>query len=204
MYSVIVGSIFLSIVHAAIPNHWLPIIVIGKKEQWTVSEVVKVAIIVSLAHSVSTVIIGMLLGFLAKGIAETVTIFTHYITPTIFIVLGLVFIFRHHFHKHIDLQEIATKSQSKGRIVIALVTAMFFSPCMEINAYFLLAGTQSNWLVPFIAFLYFSITTICITLLVWFAYKGLLKMNWQALELYAGIVTGLTLIITGVISFYIF
>ncbi len=32
---VLFGSIALSIVHASIPNHWLPLIAIGRTERWT-------------------------------------------------------------------------------------------------------------------------------------------------------------------------
>ena len=80
---------------------------------------------------------------------------------------------------------------------------MFFSPCMEIEAYFLLAGTQAAWLVIFIALLYLLITTAGMLLLVRFAYKGLLKLNWHSLEHNAGIITGLTLVITGIVIFFI-
>ena len=45
MYSIIAGSIILSLLHAAIPNHWLPVIAIGRKEGWTLSEVTEVTLI---------------------------------------------------------------------------------------------------------------------------------------------------------------
>jgi len=35
------------------------------------------------------------------------------------------------------------------------------------------------------------------------AYKGFLKLNWHTLEHNSGIITGLTLVITGIISFFI-
>ncbi len=80
---------------------------------------------------------------------------------------------------------------------------MFFSPCMEIEAYFLLAGTQESWLIWFIAAMYLFITTIGMLLLVRLAYKGILKLNWHSLEHNAGIITGLTLVATGILSFFI-
>lgn len=203
MYSIIIGSILLSVLHAAIPNHWLPIIAIGKKEQWTTSEVMKVTVSAALAHALSTIVIGVLLGLLSKEVAGRISIFTHFIAPAIFIILGLLFIYKQHTHNHLHLHE-TVKRSSKKRIVIALVAAMFFSPCMEIEAYFLLAGTQSIWLVALIAFLYLCITTMGMAVVVWFAYKGLLKINQHSMEHNAGIITGITLIITGIISFFIF
>jgi hypothetical protein len=86
---------------------------------------------------------------------------------------------------------------------VALVLAMFLSPCMEIEAYFLLAGTQAKWLIWFIAALYLIITTAGMVLLVRLAYIGILKLNWHSLEHNAGIITGITLVATGILAFFI-
>lgn len=204
MYNIIIGSFLLSVLHAAIPNHWLPVIAIGKKEQWTSQEVLQVTLAAALAHGLSTILIGLALSFLGRSMADSISHFTYLIAPVIFILLGLVFIYRHHHHKHFHLSEIPPRKTSKRHIVLALVIAMFFSPCMEIEAYFLLAGTQSYWLVAGIAIMYLLITTTGMILLVWFAYSGLLKLNWHSLEHNAGIITGITLIVTGIISFFIF
>jgi len=34
-------------------------------------------------------------------------------------------------------------------------------------------------------------------------YRGLLKLNWHAIEHNAGIITGITLILTGVLSYFL-
>ncbi len=203
MYSIIVGSIILSLLHAAIPNHWLPVIAIGRKEGWTLNEVTEVTLISALAHGVSTIIIGFILAYIGAQLAETVENFTHFFAPVILIILGLIFIYRHHRHQHFHLNTGVKKNTSKKNIIIALVLAMFLSPCMEIEAYFLLAGSQAPWLIWFIAALYLIITTIGMVTLVRFAYKGVLKLNWHKLEHNAGIITGVTLVATGILSFFI-
>ena len=203
MYSIIVGSIILSLLHAAIPNHWLPVIAIGRKEGWSLNEVTEVTLISALAHGVSTVIIGLILAYIGAHLAETLEHFTKFFAPVILIVLGLIFIYRHHRHQHFHLNTVVKKNTSKKKIIIALVLAMFLSPCMEIEAYFLLAGSQASWLIWFIAALYLIITTVGMVTLVRFAYKGVLKLNWHKLEHNAGIITGVTLVATGILSFFI-
>ena len=203
MYSIISGALIISLLHAIIPNHWLPVIAIGRKEGWTTAEVTKVTFICALAHGISTIFIGIVLGFLGAKLGSALTHFTNIIAPIILIVIGLIFIYRHHRHKHFHIDGELKKKKTKAAIITALVIAMFLSPCMEIEAYFLLAGTQATWLVWFIALLYLLITTTGMVLLVRFAYKGLLKLNWHSLEHNAGIITGLTLVATGVITFFI-
>ena len=203
MFSIITGSIILSLLHATIPNHWLPVIAIGRKEKWTLGEVTQVTFIAAIAHGLSTIIIGFALGFIGAKMGEKIENFSHYIAPFILIVLGILFIYRHHNHKHFHLSDDIKKKHSKKTIIIALVLAMFLSPCMEIEAYFLLAGSQAPWLIWFIAALYLVITTGGMVLLVRFAYKGVLKLNWHKLEHNAGIVTGVTLVATGILAFFI-
>ena len=86
---------------------------------------------------------------------------------------------------------------------MALVVAMFLSPCMEIEAYFLLAGTKGWGLLITIAVMYSVITLIGMLLWIRIVYKGLLKLNWHKWEHNAGIITGLVLILTGIASFFV-
>lgn len=203
MFSIITGSIILSLLHATIPNHWLPVIAIGRKEKWTIGEVTQVTFISAVAHGLSTIIIGFALAYIGAKMAKEIEDFSHFIAPLILIGLGILFIYRHHNHKHFHLNAAIKQKTPKKNIIIALVLAMFLSPCMEIEAYFLLAGSQAPWLIWFIAALYLVITTGGMVLLVRFAYMGVLKLNWHKLEHNAGIVTGVTLVATGILAFFI-
>ncbi len=171
MISIITGALIISLLHAVIPNHWLPVIAIGRKEGWSIQEVTKVTFISAIAHALSTILIGVILGFLGSQLSAHAEQFTQVIAPCILIALGVIFIYRHHRHKHFHIDDDVKKKTSKSKIITALVIAMFFSPCMEIEAYFLLAGTKANWLIWFIALMYFTITTTGMLLLLRYAYK---------------------------------
>jgi len=203
MNQILIGSILLSLLHAVIPSHWLPILSIGKKDNWTIKEVTQVTFLSGLAHALSTIIIGVILGLLGSGLSNKIEHFTHYIAPAVLIVLGVFFIYQHHRHKHFHLHQPPKPSLSKPKIIMALVGAMFLSPCLEIEAYFLMAGTKGWWAVATIAALYLIISVTGMVLWVRLAYKGILKLDWHSVEHKAGIITGWTLIITGIISFFI-
>ena len=203
MYSIFIGSLLLSLLHAVIPNHWLPVLAIGKKDNWTLQEVTKVTFISGLAHALSTIVIGIILGFLGLQLASKIQYFTHFIAPAVLILLGIFFIYQHHRHKHFHLHQVSKLSLSKTKIIMALVVAMFLSPCLEIEAYFLMAGTKGWWAVATIAALYLTISVTGMVVWVRLVYKGMLKLNWHTLEHKAGIITGWTLIITGIIAFFI-
>jgi putative Mn2+ efflux pump MntP len=203
MGQILLGSLLLSVLHALIPSHWLPILSIGRKENWSLKEITQVTLLSGLAHALSTIAIGIILGLLGLQLSLTVAHFSHFIVPIILILLGIYFLYQHHHHKHFHLNEMPKPNQKRFKIVLVLVVAMFLSPCLEIEAYFLMAGTKGWSMVFAVALLYLWISVTGMVLWVRMAYKGILKLNWHGLEHNAGIITGATLIITGIISFFI-
>lgn len=203
MVEVLVGSMLISLLHTIIPSHWLPVIVIGRQKKWTLSEILEVSFFITLAHAISTIGIGLVLGFIGKRIAVDVEQFTHYIIPGLLVLIGLMFLYRHHTHQHAHMNLNKVKNRSKRNIILTLATAMFLSPCMEIETYFLMAGAISRSLVLFVSFTYFFTTIIGVLVIVRITYKGLLKFDSHKLEHNAGIIGGWTLILTGIFSFFV-
>jgi hypothetical protein len=66
-----------------------------------------------------------------------------------------------------------------------------------------MAGARGLWLVSLIALLYTVVTVGGMVIWVSITYRGLLKLNWHTLEHNAGIITGITLVLTGILSFFI-
>jgi nickel/cobalt exporter len=203
MYNIVIGSVLISLLHAVIPNHWLPVLAIGRKEGWSLAETIRVTFIAGMAHVISTVIIGVLLGLIGSELTEHIEHFTRIIAPSVLILMGLYFVRQHYIHHHFHLKAEAIKKKSKRATIIALVVAMFLSPCMEIEAYFLMAGTKGWYVLAAIAAMYSVITIAGMIIWIRIVYKGLLKLNWHRWEHNAGIITGVILIITGIISFFI-
>ena len=202
MYTLISGSLLLSLLHAIIPNHWLPVIAIGKKEGWNKKEVLSVTFFAGLSHVMSTLIIGWAFAFFGWELADHFQTFTLYFAPAILIVMGIVFIYRHHTHHHFHVSD-QPHQNSKWKMIVALSTAMFLSPCLEIEGYFLTAGTESKWWVIILSLIYFTVTLSGMMAWVSFAYTGVSKFNWHALEHKTGIITGAILIVTGILTFFI-
>jgi putative Mn2+ efflux pump MntP len=203
MTSLLIGSFLISILHAVIPNHWLPVLAISRKEGWSLGETTKITFIAGMAHVVSTVVIGLLLALIGTQLATHIENFARIIGPSLLVLMGLYFVKQHYTHHHFHLRKEDLNKKGKRAIILALTVAMFLSPCMEIEAYFLLAGNK-GWLLFLAIAIMYSVITIS-GMLVWIrvAYKGMLRLNWHMLEHNAGIITGLILIMTGLLSFFI-
>ena len=203
MVSIITGSLLISLLHALIPNHWLPVLAIGKKEGWSLAETSRVTFISGSAHVISTIIIGILLALIGKELADHLESFTHIVAPAILILMGFYFLHQHYYHHHFHVSNENIQRKSKRSIITGLVIAMFLSPCMEIEGYFLLAGTHGWLLLGLICLMYTVITLTGMLLWVRIVYKGLLKLNCHKWEHNAGIITGLILIATGILLFFV-
>jgi len=202
MLTLVSGSLLLSLLHAVIPNHWLPILAIGKKENWSLREILNVTVISGLSHVASTLLIGWGLAFFGWELSQKYRSISPFIAPFVLIIIGVVFIYRHHRHKHFHVDD-PQHHNSKLKIIGSLSLAMFFSPCLEVEAYFLAAGVQSLWWTALLSAIYFFVTLLGMLIWVTIAYHRLSKFNWHALEHKAGIITGVTLIASGFISFFV-
>ncbi len=202
MFTLVSGSLLLSLLHAVIPNHWLPILAIGKKENWSLGEVLQVTILSGLSHVASTLLIGWGLAFFGWELSQKYKAITPFIAPFVLITIGAVFIHRHHLHKHFHVAN-QQHQNSKFKMIASLSLAMFFSPCLEVEAYFLAAGAESFWWTVLLSAIYFFVTLLGMVIWVTIAYRGLTKFNWHTLEHKAGIIAGITLITTGIISFFL-
>lgn len=204
MIQLIVGSLLLSLLHGLIPNHWLPILAIARKEAWSRRETLGITLLAGLAHATSTILIGFGLGLLGLTLSNEISFFTSLVAPGILISLGLFFIWQHYRHHHFHLhRKVEVRNRSKAQIVGLLATAMFFSPCLEIEAYYPAAGAIGWYAVVTISLIYLLISVGGMVLWVSWAYKKITHVNWHKLEHNAGIITGVVLILTGLLFFII-
>lgn len=209
---IFIGSFLLSIAHALIPSHWLPIVAIGKAEKWNEKDLLTTTLITSISHISSTIIIGIVVGFVGYKLSESYYFITKFIAPLILILLSLIYFFleyKHkktqaeHQHHHINIDDIIQKRKTKHSIVFSLIIAMFFSPCLEIEIYYLTAS-QLGWLGIFIvSMVYFFVTISAMLILVVLAFKGISKLKWNFLEHHDKLISGLILLIVGLLALFV-
>jgi nickel/cobalt exporter len=211
MFSLIVGSLLLSITHALIPNHWFPLAAVSKSENWTKSETANVTALTGFLHTISTIIIGIIIGFVGYKLGDTIELISEIYAPIILIGLGLFFIIinirnKSHTHCHINPEQIKKASKkSKTAIITALGTMMFFSPCVEIEAFYFTAG-QFGWTgIITLSVIYLFVTVATMIVVVELSRRGLNVLNKKLhfLEHYEKLVTGIILILLGILSVFI-
>jgi hypothetical protein len=211
MWEIFIGSVILSIVHAVIPNHWIPLIAISKAESWSIRESVLGTFITGFAHTLSTVLIGIGVGFAGYRLSGNFEIISSVIAPLILVSIGLFYLIldfihtrrhNHHEHKHIELDKIKDK-KSRLAILLSLSLAMFLSPCLELEAYYFHAGTF-GWIgIATVSIVYIVITVSLMILLVFLGLKGISRFELHFLEHHEKRVTGIILLLLGIMAYFV-
>lgn len=206
MIQILIGSLVLSVIHAMIPNHWIPLVAIGKTENWSRKETLWVTAITGSAHTASTILVGIVVGLVGYKLFSYYEFVTRIIAPLILVVLGFVYIIvdlkgSNHHRAPVKISSIANKS--KIAIVMSLGIAMFFSPCIEIEAYYFTAGTFGWTGIAAVSIIYLIVTVLGMLLLVDLGRRGVEKIKWRFLEHHEKKVTGIVLIVLGILTYFI-
>jgi len=209
MYQIFIGSLVLSLIHALIPNHWIPLIAISKTEKWSQRQTLWATAITGFSHTFSTILIGIIVGIVGYKLSASYNFVTTIAAPLILLGLGVVYVildFRgnyHHDHEHTPtITDKSGKSKWKS-ILTSLSIAMFLTPCIEIEAYYFQAGTI-GWMGIFIvSAVYLLITLIVMLLLVYLGIKGIQTFNSHFLEHHEKGITGFVLIALGLVAYFV-
>jgi len=204
MFSVIAGTVLLAIVHALIPNHWLPLVAVAKAEGWKQREVTSITFLAALAHVTGTVILGMVLGFIGKELQEEYGKIIYLVSAVLLIVFGLIyFTVNLPHHHHSEQKDVAAFKRSKRKWIFIFIVMMFLSPCLEVESLFLSAGVYGMGTVTLMAFIYAIVSIGGILLLVNLGFKGVNLLPAQFIEHNEKRISGAVLILVGIISFFL-
>lgn len=209
MWQIFIGSVVLGLIHPLFPNHWLPMIAISKAEKWNQRETISATLISGFAHTLSTIFIGILVGFVGIKLTENYNNIIRIAAPAILVSIGLIYLlldFRkgHREHHHFDRNDEMLKTKkSKFAVIFSLSVGMFLSPCIEIEAYYFQAATQ-GWIgILMVSVIYLLLTLVMMTLLVYLGMKGVNRLSGTFFERHEKTVTGIVLIALGIFSYFI-
>jgi len=215
--TVAVAGFSVAVVHAALPTHWLPFVLAGRRQGWPDSKTLAVTALAGGGHVLFTVLLGVLVvGF---GIAVdrwTGGIFP-WIASGVLVLFGLYFwthgehVHGHHHHDHhghdhgehshphphAEPAEPGPAPRSDRAVILGLVAALTFSPCEGFLPVFV-AGVKSGWIGFAVLCVILAVATLAgMVLLTWFTLHGLQHLNLEKLEHQEGRIAGGLLIALG-------
>lgn len=204
MFSLVAGTFFLALIHALIPNHWLPVVAVAKAEHWKVSDVTTITLISATAHVLGTVALGLILGLIGKELAEQYGHAINVAASILLIMFGLIYYtvnLPHHHHS--QQKDVAQYKRSKRKWILIFILMMFFSPCLEVESLFLSAGAYGMPTVTLLSIVYAIVSISGILLLVNLGNKGVSLLPAEFVEHNEKKISGSVLIAVGIVSFFL-
>jgi hypothetical protein len=204
---IIISVIFLSVLHGLIPSHWMPVMAMKKKYKWDYFYTLKIVSLVSVAHILSTIVLGFAFAFSGSFLADSLSqiISIKILSSLILFVLGVYFIYKHYYHHHFHLyhEDEVLKQKDVHQQVKLLIIGMLFSPCMEITGMYLVGGIFDWQYALIISWIYFIISFVSSVFWVYFFDTLSTKINFHQLEHNSGLLSGASLIISAVLVYFI-
>lgn len=203
LLSLLGAGFVTAFLHAALPTHWLPFVLVGRGQRWTLPQVLTAVATAGLAHIVSTALIGTLI--VAAGLAMD-----QWISGMLPLAsAGLLFLFGGHYLLRAVLRApvmaggpalaLSEPTVSHGAAFWGLVAMLAVSPGEVLLPIYLSQATQGPMVLAALTLSFATGTILGMGL-----FTGLARAGWSVLRLerwarYESIILGVALILIGLL-----
>jgi len=102
----IVAGLSVSFLHAILPNHWLPFVLAGRAQKWSIGKTLSVVTLAGGGHVLITTLLGVLIVWMGVALTDYVEAWAEPLAAGVLVLLGLFYIVQHfrgvgHSHLHI-------------------------------------------------------------------------------------------------------
>jgi nickel/cobalt transporter (NicO) family protein len=206
----------VAFIHAAIPTHWLPFVVVARAQGWSRGRTLAIVTLCSGGHLLVMTAIGLALAWFGLQIDEHWVETFPYLAGGALIAIGLLILVRHwrgwthghgewieghcqhdhgHEHHHEPAKPVARTSDWAA--ISGLFTMLTFSPCEGLLPVYL-AGVQFGWGgVTLLSVLLAAGTWTAMLLFTWLTLLGVERVRFKWLEKCEAQVLGTLLILCG-------
>jgi len=192
----LLGAFLISLLHGPIPSHWLPVVSIAKQQGWNLPKTLRLSFLLAITHAISTMLIGIVIATQSNLFIDVHASWFKWLPATLLFGMGIWFLYRHHKHHHFHIH-------GEGKLntfsIWPLLLAMFLSPCLEIEGFYFSLSFEGWTGIAILSAVYLTTTLASILAWIWIAYKGLEKINAHRWTHSAGIITGVVLILSGLL-----
>lgn len=200
----------VSILHAALPTHWLPFVLAAKAQKWSYQRLLTILFIAGFGHILTTTVLGFLLVWFSLKLNEsyeTIFILIASLSTFLFGVYYLVQFFRGHRHSHCKHhhphEHDYLKTSQDGWAILGLLSLLTFSPCESFLPIYI-SALHTGWIGFTVLSLVLALGTLsAMILFTTLAYNGMKQLKFNFIENYEKLIIGTVLVILSVVVYFI-
>ncbi|HWA28266.1 MAG TPA: hypothetical protein VG734_21620 [Lacunisphaera sp.] len=204
LYTLTTTGFGIALLHAAIPTHWLPFVIIGRARGWSRRQIFGSVALAGGGHILITTVLGVSLAWFGFELNERFEQTFHWVAGAILVALGAWLAFRApHGHACHHCQGSPNKllPEASDRAALwGLFLTLTLSPC-ELFLPIYLTAAPYGW--PGVAFLsaVLAVATLGgMLILTWLTLRGVQRLRWSWLEQLDGRAIGSLLCLLGVVT----
>lgn len=200
--SLVGGGFVAAALHAALPTHWLPFVLVGRAQAWDTKRVALAVILAATVHIIVTALFGALVAVAGVALDRWLHGILPHVSAALLILFGVVYLVRYwHRTTQPDCKgcELDAPKVSDRTALLGLIGVLAASPGEVLLPLYLSSATE-GWFVFIGMSLSFWLGSLLgmlvLTLLAMAGYSLLRLERWAR---YDGVVLGVSLILLGIV-----
>ena len=203
LLSLLGGGFVAAFLHAALPTHWLPFVLVGRAQRWSLMQTLGATATAGLAHIVTTVVVGSLIVAAGLALDQWVAGLLPHLSAALLLIFGAFYLARAMLRRPVVAGgpelEIAEPAVSTAAAFWGLVVVMAIQPGEVLLPIYMSAAAEGAGALIALGLAFAAGTVLGMTLLVTLARAGASILRLERWARYEGAVLGLALIGLGLL-----
>lgn len=203
LLSLLGGGFAAAFLHAALPTHWVPFVLVGRAQRWSLSRNLLAVVAAGLAHIATTAAVGTLIVAAGMAMDEVVAGFLPYLSAVLLFGFGAFYLIRSAVRRPVlaggPALDLAEPTVSHSTAFWGLVAVMALSPG-EVLLPIYMSSAQEGVVALALLSLVFAVGTILgMATFTTLARAGASVLKLERWARYEGAILGLALVAIGLL-----
>ena len=203
LVSLLVGGFVTAFLHAALPTHWLPFVLVGRAQRWSLGATLASVTAAGLAHIAVTALVGGLIVMAGLALDQWITGLLPWLSAGLLFVMGVFYLARASVRKPLPAggPELDTPEQSVSQAAAfwGLVAVMAASPGEVLLPLYLSSAEEGLMVLGLLTLVLAVGTVLGMTVFTTLARAGASILRLERWARYEGAILGLALIGLGLL-----
>lgn len=206
--SLLSGGFVAAFLHAALPTHWLPFVLVGRAQRWTVARTLAAVTTAGLAHIASTAVVGGLIVVAGLALNEWISGLLPHLSAALLLLFGVFYLARAGLRRpagvapdaiEATVEPLPGPAVSDSAAFWGLVAVMAMSPGEVLLPIYLSSATDGVGVLALLTLAFAAGTVLGMVLLTALASAGASILRLERWARYEGAVLGVALIGLGLL-----